>query len=79
MGVTESSDGSVRLHSGATAHYRVGGSTVEFGPGTGAAGPARYHPGEDYTYLGATDAAGGRRAYIVGGSPGVVRVFIRVV
>jgi hypothetical protein len=77
-GATEVSDGAVRLDSG-TAGYRVGGSTVEFGPGTGAAGPARYQPGEDYTYLGATDAAGGSRAYIVGSSPGVVRVAIRAV
>lgn len=74
-GVAEASDGSVRLDSG-TARYRVGDSSVEVGPGTGAAGPARYHPGEDYAHLGATDAAGGRRAYIVGSAPGVARVFI---
>jgi hypothetical protein len=77
-GAAEVSDGVVRLDSG-TARYRVGDSAVEFGPGTGAAGPARYQPGEDYSYLGATDAAGGIRAYIVGSSPGVVRVFVRVV
>jgi hypothetical protein len=74
--VAEAPDGSVRLDSG-TGRYRVGSSSVEFGPGTGEAGPARYHPGEDYAYLGATDAAGGRRAYIVGSVPGVVRVLIR--
>lgn len=77
-GAAEISDGAVRLDSG-TARYRVGGSAVEFGPGTGAAGPARYQPGEDYTYLGATDAVGGSRAYIVGSSPGVVRVVVRAV
>lgn len=77
-GAAETSDGAVRLDSG-TARYRVGDSTVEFGPGTGAAGPARYQPGEDYTYLGATDAVGGSRAYIVGSTPGVSRVFIRAV
>lgn len=77
-GAAEISDGAVRLDSG-SARYRVGGSTVEFGPGTGAAGPARYQPGEDYTYLGATDAVGGSRAYIVGSSPGVVRVVVRAV
>ncbi|MEV0951165.1 hypothetical protein [Promicromonospora sp. NPDC050249] len=77
-GAAEVFDDVVRLDSG-TARYRVGDSTVEFGPGTGAAGPARYQPGEDYTYLGATDAVGGSRAYIVGSSPGVVRVLIRTV
>lgn len=77
-GVAEVADGSVRLDSG-TARYRVGGSAVEFGPGTGAAGPARYQAGEDYAHLGATDAVGGRRAYIVGSTPGVVRLFIRAV
>jgi hypothetical protein len=77
-GAAEISDGMVRLDSG-SARYRVGDSAVEFGPGTGAAGPARYQPGEDYTYLGATDAVGGSRAYIVGSSPGVVRVFVRAV
>jgi hypothetical protein len=77
-GAAEISDGAVRLDSG-TARYRVGGSAVEFGPGTGAAGPARYQPGEDYTYLGATDAVGGSRAYIVGSSPGIVRVVVRAV
>jgi hypothetical protein len=77
-GAAEISDGAVRLDSG-NARYRVGDSTVEFGPGTGAAGPARYQPGEDYGYLGATDAVGGSRAYIVGSSPGVVRVLVRVV
>ncbi|NEE03253.1 hypothetical protein [Phytoactinopolyspora halotolerans] len=77
-GAAEASDGSVRLDSG-TARYRVGGSAVEFGPGTGEAGPARYHPGEDYTYLGATDAVDGRRAYIVGRTPGVARVRIRAI
>jgi hypothetical protein len=77
-GAAEISDGVVRLDSG-TARYRVGDSTVEFGPGTGATGPARYQPGEDYTYLGATDAVGGSRAYIVGSSPGVVRVLVRAV
>ncbi|WP_222851189.1 hypothetical protein [Phytoactinopolyspora mesophila] len=77
-GGSEGPDGSVRLDSG-TACYRSGGSTVEFGPGTGEAGPARYQPGEDYSYLGATDAAGGRRAYIVGSAPGVARVHIRAI
>lgn len=77
-GVTEAADGSVRLDSG-TARYRVGRSTVEFGPGTGGSGRARYQPGEDYAYLGATDAVGGRRAYIVGSTPGVARVFVRAV
>jgi hypothetical protein len=77
-GAAEVSDGAVRLDSG-TARYRVGDSAVEFGPGTGAAGPARYQPGEDYTYLGATDAVGGSRAYIAGSSPGVAGVFIRAV
>ncbi|WP_454853323.1 hypothetical protein [Promicromonospora soli] len=75
-GVPEAADGSVRLDTG-TARYRVGSSTVEFGPGVGGSGPARYHPGEDYGYLGATDAVGGRRAYIVGSTPGVARVFVR--
>lgn len=77
-GAVEMSDGAVRLDSG-TARYRMGGSAVEFGPGTGAAGPARYQPGEDYTYLGATDAVGGSRAYIVGSSPGAVHVVVRAV
>jgi hypothetical protein len=77
-GAAEISEGAVRLDAG-TARYRVGDSAIEFGPGTGESGPARYQPGEDYGYLGATDAAGGQRAYIVGSSPGVVRVLVRAV
>jgi hypothetical protein len=59
--------------------YRVGDGAIEFGPGTGVGGRPRYFPGEDYDYLGGTDALRGPRAYITGRAPSSVRLRLRVV
>jgi hypothetical protein len=39
--------------------------------------PLAYHPGQDYTFLGATDAVGGVRARVGGSAPAAFRVLIR--
>ena len=55
-----------------TGHYRVGADTIRFGPGNGASPDTLplYRPGEDYTFLGGTDASEGQRVYITGRAPG---------
>ncbi|CAL4860989.1 hypothetical protein [Microbacterium sp. MM2322] len=75
-GVDGRGDGTAVLTSG-SAHYRVGGDAIEVGPGTGSAAPAAYLPGEDYDYLGGTDALGGPRLYVTGTTPGRATVRIR--
>jgi hypothetical protein len=40
-------------------------------------GAAGYLPGEDYTYLGGTDALGGPRVYLTGTTPGRAEVVLR--
>lgn len=59
--------------------YRIGDRAIEFGPGARAGGTPRYLPGEDYDYLGGTDALRGPRAYITGRAPGTVLLRLRVV
>ncbi|MCP2635962.1 hypothetical protein K0817_005180 [Microbacterium sp. HD4P20] len=59
--------------------YRVGNAAMEFGPGAGVGGRPRYSPGEDYDYVGGTDALPGPRAYITGRSPGTVHLRLRAV
>ncbi|WP_277207530.1 hypothetical protein [Isoptericola croceus] len=75
-GGVHAGDGTVRLDEG-RARYRRGGSEVEIGPGTGAREPAAYRPGEEYEYLGGTDAMGGTRLYVTGRAPGTTTVAIR--
>ncbi|KQP68479.1 hypothetical protein ASF40_17600 [Microbacterium sp. Leaf288] len=70
-GVTEREDGTAVLDSGA-GRYRVGSTAIAFDAGDDyrADGAGRYHPGEDYAFLGASDAAAGRRVYLTGRAPG---------
>lgn len=74
--VTSAADGTAVLTSG-TARYRVGADAIEVGPGTGLSAAAGYLPGEDYDYLGGTDALGGPRLYVTGTTPGRVTVSLR--
>ncbi|HWU46360.1 MAG TPA: hypothetical protein VN133_06365 [Humibacter sp.] len=61
---------------GPEGSYRVGEDRIVFGPGgeTPLPGVPLYHPGQDYAYLGGTDAAGGERVYIVRTAPVAFRV-----
>ena len=47
------------------------------GPMPAAAEEPVYHPGEDYEFLGGTDAAGGERIYVSGQAPARIRMDIR--
>ncbi|HEY9323432.1 MAG TPA: hypothetical protein VIP50_00740 [Agromyces sp.] len=71
-------DGTAHLDSG-VGRYRVGGDAVviEGGEGYRGDGTPRYVPGEDYAFLGATDAATGPRVYLTGRSPGRVVFSLR--
>jgi hypothetical protein len=77
-GVT-TQDHDVAVLTGGVGRYRVGGSVIVFDAGDGyaAQGPGRYHPGEDYAFLGATDAADGQRVYLTGRSPGRLELTLR--
>ncbi|MEV5069665.1 hypothetical protein MRBLMI12_001244 [Microbacterium sp. LMI12-1-1.1] len=77
-GVTTRADGAAVLPDG-IGRYRVGDSVIAFDAGDGyaAQGPGRYHPGEDYAFLGATDAADGQRVYLTGRSPGRLELTLR--
>ncbi|WP_456283902.1 hypothetical protein [Microbacterium sp. JZ101] len=55
----------------------IGHDVIEFGPALPGGPPAFYEPGEDYTYLGGTDAQSGPRVYITGRAPGVARLTLR--
>jgi hypothetical protein len=71
----------------ATACYRVDAdalcvSVLEASDGAGGALPAAdaepaYHPGEEYEFLGGSDAAGGELLYVAAKSPARIRVDIR--
>ena len=74
--VTAAADGTAVLTSG-SARYRVGADAIEVGPGTGSTAAAGYLPGEDYDYLGGTDALGGPRLYVTGTTPGRATVTLR--
>jgi hypothetical protein len=52
--------------------YRVGPDAIRFGPGNGSSpdSPPVYRPGQDYSFLGGTDATTGNHVYITGRSPG---------
>ncbi|NHB84279.1 hypothetical protein G7085_05675 [Tessaracoccus sp. HDW20] len=75
-GCVELGDGSARLDEG-VGRYVVGTSAIEFGPGTGERGSAHYSAGEEYEYVGGTDAMGGPRVYLTGRAPGVARISLR--
>jgi hypothetical protein len=77
-GAARQDDGSHVLTQGAVV-YRVGGDAivVEAGEEYRSAGPGGYHPGEDYAFLGATDAAVGPRVYLTGRAPGQVVLTLR--
>jgi hypothetical protein len=55
-----------------TGRYAVGGDTIEFGPGHPADPdtPPEYNPGENYKYLGGTNATAGIKVYITGRTRG---------
>jgi hypothetical protein len=72
----------------ATADFRVGGDTIsvsvlEVSDGSGGSMPAchsvpAYEPGEEYRFLGGTDAATGELLYVAGRVPARVRMKINV-
>ncbi|SDS36865.1 hypothetical protein [Actinoplanes derwentensis] len=68
-----------QLESG-TATYRVAGDalsvTVFESPETPAEAAPGYHPGEEYEFLGGTDAIGGVRLYVTGKAPSRLRLRI---
>jgi hypothetical protein len=70
-GVAENGTGTRLLESGA-GRYRVGDTAIAFDAGDGyrACGAGRYEPGEDYAFLGASDAAAGSRVYLTARAPG---------
>ena len=73
---------------GATANvcYRVGGDELtvtvveatdgQGGPLAASVEEPAYHPGEDYEFLGGTDAVGGERLYVSGRAPARIRIDI---
>lgn len=79
-GVEASDDGAAVLAAGAV-RYRAGDTAIEVAAHERyqASGPARYRPGEDYAFLGATDAAGGDRLYLTGRAPGRLALTLRAV
>jgi hypothetical protein len=48
------------------------------GPLGPAGEPPVYHPGEDYEFLGGTDAASGELLYLSGSAPARLRVDVKV-
>ncbi|WP_156759223.1 hypothetical protein [Microbacterium karelineae] len=69
-------DGIVRVGAD-PARYAVGGHAIEVSTDADGSGFARYRPGEDYEYLGGTDALAGPRAYVTGRAPGAAGVCLR--
>ena len=71
-------EGRVLLESG-TIRYRAGGAAIAVVADDGyrAQGPASYRPGEDYAFLGATDAVAGDRLYLTGRGSTVRKIALR--
>ncbi|GLY04547.1 hypothetical protein [Actinoplanes sp. NBRC 101535] len=61
-----------------TAHYRVGDDSIQISVTAAdhapADGPPAYHPGEEYAFLGGTDAASGEILYVTGKAPARLRL-----
>lgn len=59
--------------------YRVGSDRIVFGPGGSPAAEEAvlYNPGQEYEYLGGTDATRGDRVYITGTAPSSVTLWMR--
>jgi hypothetical protein len=78
-GASPLEDGRWLLESG-TAVYRVGGDelrvTVAEAPQVASESGPGYHPGEDYEFLGGTDAAEGVRLYVTGKAPSMLSLRI---
>jgi hypothetical protein len=78
-GASQLEDGRWLLESG-TAVYRVGGDelrvTVAEAPQVASESGPGYHPGEDYEFLGGTDAAEGVRLYVTGKAPSMLSLRI---
>jgi hypothetical protein len=74
-GAERAADG-VWVLTGPEGSYRVGEDRIVFGAGDDMPLPGvpLYHPGQDYAYLGGTDAAGGERVYIVHTAPVAFRL-----
>ena len=64
---------------GAEGSYRVGDDRIVFGPGAGRLPSSLplYQPGQEYGFLGGTDAVGGERVYITGTAPCVATLRVR--
>jgi hypothetical protein len=78
VGATPDTDGSWIFPTG-VGSYRVGSAsiTVDVDGAAVSARPLRYQPGQDYTYLGGTDAADGVRVRVGGTAPTSFGVRIR--
>jgi hypothetical protein len=67
------------LLTAAEGSYRVGRDRIVFGPGGASVshGALLYHPGQEYEYLGGTDATTGERLYVTGTAPSKLMLRIR--
>lgn len=70
-------EGPTQLCEGTTRYVR-GSSALTVTVTGGAPAPAQYRPGEEYEFLGGTDAIDGQKLYITGRAPGEVRVRLAV-
>ncbi len=77
-GVENGTDGTLQFGTG-PGRYRIGDAAIEFAAAPVHGGRGGYVPGEDYTYLGGTDAMIGPRVYLSGRTPGRSVVTIRAV
>jgi hypothetical protein len=68
-------DGRWHLESGTATYGRLSVTVVE-GPVTASESEPGYHPGEDYEFLGGTDAADGVLLYVTGKAPSRLRLSI---
>lgn len=67
------------LLTGTEGSYRVGSDRIVFGPGGASVAPGTvlYHPGQEYEFLGGTDATCGEHVYIAGEAPSTLVLRIR--
>ena len=79
-GAVDLGDGRFCLEAG-DAVVTSAGRALRIGPGAGGGArlPAEYHPGEAYTFLGGTDAVGGKRLYLTWASPGTTAITVSAI